>query len=63
MTGILVYHCINKYRSKKSKPEHQTVPDYEPTDKIELRENVSYDPVQKIEMRDNVAYGPVNPQH
>lgn len=58
-----MYHCINKYRSKKSKPEHQTVPDYEPTVKIEMRENVSYGPVQKIETRDNVAYGPVKLQH
>ena len=66
LTGVLVYHCINKCRSKKPKPQQETVPDYELVsattsggEKIELRENVAYGPVPKIEVRENVAYGPV----
>ena len=65
LTGVLVYHCINKYRSNKPKPQQETVPNYELVsgtsggEKIELRENVAYGPVPKIEVRENVAYGPV----
>ena len=59
MTGILVYHCINKYRSQNFQPERQIGPGYEPTSKIELSENVAYGPVQNITLRENVAYGPV----
>jgi len=56
LAGILLYHCINKYRSQ---PERQIGPDYEPTSKIELSENVAYGPVQNVTLRENVAYGPV----
>ena len=66
LTGVLVYHCINKCRSKKPKPQQETVPDYELVsattsggEKIELRENMAYSPVQKIELRENAAYGPL----
>jgi len=59
LTGILVYHCINKYRSQNFQPEQQTGPDYEPTSKIELSKNVAYGPVQNIKLRENVVYGPV----
>ena len=64
LTTVVVYHCISKSRSKKYKPEQQTAPDYEPTDKIELRENMAYGPVQKteFEVRENVAYGRVQLQ-
>jgi len=59
LTGALVYHCISK---KKSKSKQQTAPDYERTDKIELRENMAYGPVQKVEVRENVTYEPVGLQ-
>ena len=62
LTGVVVYHCISKSRSRKNKPERQTAPDYEPTDKIELRENMAYGPVQKTEVRENVTYEPVGLQ-
>jgi len=47
---------------KKSKPEQQTAPDNESTNKTELRKNMAYDPVQKTEVRENVAYEPVRLQ-
>jgi len=60
LTGILC-HCVNKYKSQKSKPEHQTFPD-EPTINIQLEENVAYGPVNKIKLRENMAYGPIRLQ-
>ena len=59
LSVVLVYHCINKYRSQNFQPERQIGPGYEPTSKIELSENVAYGPVQNITLRENVAYGPV----
>ena len=69
LAGVLLYHCIIKYRSQSSKPEsssHQQQqeagPEYEevPIDKkIELRENVAYGPAKSIELRVNQAYGHV----
>ena len=50
LTGVLVYHCINKYRSQMSKSEQRTGPVYEEV-------SVSTAKV-KIELRENVAYGP-----
>jgi len=58
----VVNHCISKSRSRKNKPERQTAPDYEPTDKIELRENMAYGPVQKPKVRENETYEPVGLQ-
>ena len=68
LAGVLLYHCIIKYRSQSSKTEsschqrEQAGPEYEevPVDKrIELRENVGYGPAQSIELRVNEAYGHV----
>ena len=64
LAGVLLYHCIIKYRSQSSKAESsshqqcQAGPEYEevPVDKkIELRENVAYGPVQSVELRVNQA--------
>ena len=58
LAGVLLHHCIIKYRSQNSKTEssshqrQQAGPEYEevPVDKkIELRENVAYGPAQSIE--------------
>ena len=67
LAGVLLHHCIIKYRSQSSKTEsssqqqRQTGPEYEevPVDKIELRENVAYGPAQSIELRVIEAYGHV----
>jgi len=65
LTGALVYHCISKHRSQRSKPEssshQQQQAEYEEVsttsagEKIEIRRNMEYEPVQKIEMRENEA--------
>ena len=68
LAGVLLHHCIIKYRSQSSKTEpsshqhQQTGPEYEevPVDKkIELRESVAYGPAHSIELRVNEAYGHV----
>ena len=68
LAGVLLHHCIIKYRSKSSKAEssshqqQQGGPEYEvvPVDKkIELRDNVAYGPAQSIQLRVNHAYGHV----
>ena len=58
LTGVLVYHCINKYRLRSPKHEsssqlqRQAGPVYEEVtstieEKIELRENMAYGPMQR----------------
>ena len=50
LAGVLLHHCIIKYRSQSSKTEsfshqqRQAGPEYDdvPVDKIELRANVAY---------------------
>ena len=68
LAGVLLHHCIIKYRSQSSKAEssshqqQQTGPEYEDVavgKKIELRENVAYGPAEGIELRVNEAYGHV----
>ena len=68
LAGVLLHHCIIKYRSQSSKADstshqqQQTGPEYEevPVDKkIELRENVAYGPAQSIELKVSEAYGHV----
>ena len=69
LAGVLLHHCIIKYRSQSPKAEsssHQQQqeagPEYEevPIDKkIELRENVAYGPAKSIELSVNQAYGHV----
>ena len=68
LAGVLLYHCIRKYRSQhkpesSSHQQQQTDPEYEMPatsgKEIGLRENMAYDPVQRIELRGHVAYGPV----
>ena len=70
LAGVLLYHCISKYRSRSSKssskpqqpvssinPLQQTGPEYEEV--IELSESMAYKPVMTdIEMRTNEAYQP-----
>ena len=70
LAGVLLYHCISKYRSRSSKssskpqqpvssinPLQQTGPEYEEV--IELSESMAYKPVKTdIEMRTNEAYQP-----
>ena len=66
LAGVLLYHCISKYRSQL-KPESssyqqqpETDPEYEMPatsgKEIELRKNRAYESVQRIELRGNVAY-------
>jgi len=70
LAGILLHHCIIKYRSQSSKtetsshqqqqatvPQQRAGPEYEEV--IELKENVAYGPAQSIELRMNRAYGHV----
>ena len=69
LTGVLLHHCIIKYRSQSSKAvssshqqQQETGPEYEEVSidkKIELRENVAYGPAKSIELRVNQAYGHV----
>ena len=65
LAGVLLYHCINKYRSQlkpesSSHQQQQTDPEYESPatsgKEIELRKNRAYESVQRIELRGNVAY-------
>ena len=70
LAGVLLYHCISKYRSRSSKSStkqqqpvssinslQQTGPEYEEV--IELSESMAYKPVMTdIEMRTNEAYQP-----
>ena len=68
LAGVLLFHCISKYRSQL-KPEsssHQQQQQADPEYKrlatsahgkeIELRKNMAYESVQRIELRGNVAY-------
>ena len=70
LAGVLVYHCISKHQSQRSKPDasfhqqQQTVipqqragPEYEEV--VELKENVAYGPAQSIELKACEAYMPV----
>ena len=70
LAGVLVYHCISKHRSQRSKPkpsshqQQQAVapqqragPEYEEV--VELKENTAYGPVQSIELKACEAYVPV----
>ena len=73
LAGVLVYHCISKYRSQRSKslpthqqqqtisssnPLQQTGPQY--AEVIKLRQNRAYEDTQSgIEMRANKAYQPM----
>ena len=68
LAGVLLHHCIIKYKPQNSKTEsssyqqQQAGPEYEevPVDKkIDVRENMAYGPAQSIELRVNEAYGHV----
>ena len=67
LAGVLLYHCISRYRSqlKAVLPSHQRQredPEYDyVTNGTENnpREKVACDPVQRIELKANVAYKPV----
>ena len=70
LAGVLLFYCINKYRSKSKTSSHQQQagPVYEEVrttigKKIELKDNVAYGPVKQhqkfIELKANEAYGHV----
>ena len=65
LAGVLLYHCISRYRSQlkhesSSHQQQQADPQYEVSatsgKEIELRKNMAYESVQRIELRGNVAY-------
>ena len=59
LTTIVVYHCISKQQSQRSKPEslQQTAPEYEEV--IQLNENRAYGPTQSMEEGTNEANQPM----
>lgn len=69
LTGVLLFYCISKHRSKPKSSSHQQQqkagPMYEEVaatngkENIVLRENVAYGPVKTIELQANEAYGHV----
>ena len=72
LVGALLFYCISKHRSQRSKPKpssHQQQqaavpqqragPEYEEV--VELKENTAYGPVQSIELKACEAY--VHVQH
>ena len=67
LTGILLFYCVSRHRSQRSKPSLQgqpssnplqrTGPEYEEV--LGLGENMAYRPTQSIEMKANEAYRPM----
>ena len=70
LTGILLFYCISRHRSQRSKPEasslkgvpssnqlQRTGPEYEEI--LEMGGNMAYIPTKNIEMRGNEAYRPI----
>ena len=61
LTGILLFYCISRHRSQRSKPSsnqlQQTGPEYEEV--LGLGGNMAYKPTQSIEMKANEAYRPM----
>ena len=68
LVGALLFYCISKHRSQRSKlsshqqqqaavPQQRAGPEYEEV--VELKENTAYGPVQSIELKACEAYVPV----